>query len=117
MAKSTKKQRTVRAAAKPKKQPHTGTLTKTADQKPSRSDTKQATAIELLRTPAGANIEVLMKATGWQQHSIRGFLSGVVRKRLRLHLESALEEGVRIYRITGGASGKPAKPHAVRTEP
>ena len=116
MAKSTKKQRTVRAAAKPKKQPHTGTLAKTAHQKTSRSNTKQATAIELLRTPAGANIEALMKATGWQQHSVRGFLSGVVRKRLKLHLESALEEGVRIYRITGGAGGKPAKPQADRTE-
>jgi len=117
MAKSTKKQRNGRAAAKPKKQPHTGTLTKTADQKPSRSNTKQATAIEMLRTSAGTNIEALMTATGWQQHSVRGFLSGVVRKRLKLHLESALDEGVRIYRITGGAGGKPAKPHAVRTEP
>ena len=116
MAKSTKKQRTVRAAAKPKKEPHTSTLAKTADQKTSRSNTKQATAIEMLRTPAGANIEALMKATGWQQHSVRGFLSGVVRKRLKLHLESALEEGVRIYRITGGAGGKPAKPQADRAE-
>jgi len=116
MAKSTKKQRTVRAAAKPKKLPHTSTLGKTADQTPSRANTKQATAIEMLRTPAGANIEALMKATGWQQHSVRGFLSGVVRKRLKLRLESALEEGVRIYRITDGASGKPAKPQAVRAE-
>ncbi len=116
MAKSTKKQRTVRAAAKPKEQPHASTLAKTADQKASRSNTKQATAIEMLRRSAGANIEALMKATGWQQHSVRGFLSGVVRKRLKLHLESALEEGVRIYRITGGTGGKPAKPHAVRAE-
>jgi len=116
MAKSTKKRRTVRAAAKPKKQLRTQTLAKTADQKTSRSNTKQATAIEMLRASAGANIGALMKATGWQQHSVRGFLSGVVRKRLMLHLESALEEGVRIYRITGGAGGKPAKPQAVRAE-
>jgi hypothetical protein len=116
MAKSTKKERNVRAATKPKKQPHTRKLAKAADQKPSRPDTKQATAIELLRAPAGANIEALMTATGWQQHSVRGFLSGVVRKRLKLHLKSVLEEGIRIYRITGGANGKPAKPHAVRTE-
>ena len=116
MAKSTKKQRTVRAAAKPKKQPHTGTLTKTADQKPSGSNTKQATAIELLRAPTGANIEALMNATGWQQHSVRGFLSGVIRKRLKLNLRSTLEEGVRIYRVTGGAGGKSSKPQTVRTE-
>ena len=116
MAKSTKKRRTVRATAKPKKQLRTQTLAKTADQKTSRSNTKQAITIEMLRTSAGANIEALMKATGWQQHSVRGFLSGVVRKRLKLHLESALEEGVRIYRITGGTGGKPAKPQAVRAE-
>ena len=116
MAKSTKKQRTVRAAAKPKKLPHTSTLATTADQKPSRANTKQATAIEMLRASAGANIEALMKATGWQQHSVRGFLSGVVRKRLKLDLESTLEEGVRVYRITGGAGGKPAKLQAVRAE-
>ena len=116
MAKSTKKQRTVRAAAKPKNQPQTSAPAKAANQKPSRSNTKQATAIELLRASAGANIEALMKATGWQQHSVRGFLSGVVRKRLKLRLESALEEGVRIYRITGGTGGKPAKPQVLRAE-
>ena len=56
----------------------------------------------MLRTSGGATIDGLMKATGWQQHSVRGFLAGVVRKRLRLDLNSSLVNGRRIYRVAGG---------------
>jgi len=54
----------------------------------------------------------LTKATGWQPHSVRGFLAGVVRKRLKLDLVSAVVEGIRIYRITGehGATPMDTKP-------
>jgi hypothetical protein len=45
-----------------------------------------------------------MEATGWQQHSVRGFLAGVVRKRLGLKLESRMADGTRIYRIVGLSS-------------
>ena len=48
----------------------------------------------------------MMKATAWQQHSVRGFLAGVIRKRLKLKLESQAVDGKRIYRIVG-ASAKP----------
>jgi hypothetical protein len=41
----------------------------------------------------------MMKATDWQQHSVRGFLAGVVRKRLKLKLDSKLVNGERIYRV------------------
>ena len=41
----------------------------------------------------------MMKATGWQQHSVRGFLAGVVRKRLKLKLDSKRVDGDRVYRI------------------
>ena len=77
-----------------------------------RSGTKQSAAIEMLRSPGGASIATLTKATGWQPHSVRGFLAGVVRKRLKLDLVSAVVAGVRIYRITGehGATPMDTKP-------
>lgn len=55
----------------------------------------------MLRSSGGATITTLTKATGWQPHSVRGFLAGVVRKRLKLDLQSAVVNGIRIYRIAG----------------
>jgi hypothetical protein len=60
----------------------------------------------MLKSPAGATIGAMMKATGWQQHSVRGFLAGVVRKRLKLKLGSKKVDGERVYQITGGAKAK-----------
>jgi hypothetical protein len=54
----------------------------------------------MLQSPAGATIAAMMQATDWQQHSVRGFLAGVVRKRLKLRLGSKKVEGVRVYQIT-----------------
>ena len=48
----------------------------------------------------------MTKATSWQQHSVRGFLAGVVRKRLKLKLGSTKVDGVRAYRITSSEAGK-----------
>ena len=50
--------------------------------------TKHARIIAMLRTPSGATIVSLVAATEWQQHSVRGFLAGVVRKKLGLNLVS-----------------------------
>jgi hypothetical protein len=61
---------------------------------------KQARVIGMLRSLKGTTIDAMMKATGWQQHSVRGFLAGVVRKRLKLKLGSELVDGNRIYRVT-----------------
>ena len=60
----------------------------------------------MLRSHNGATIGAMMKATDWQQHSVRGFLTGVVRKRLKLKLESHVDDGKRLYRVVD-ASAKP----------
>jgi hypothetical protein len=75
---------------------------------------KQAHVISMLRSPAGTAIAAIMRATGWQQHSVRGFLAGVVRKRLKLKLASKKVDGERIYRIDGVGSPKANRPQAKR---
>ena len=65
-------------------------------------DTKHARIIAMLRTPAGATIAAIMTVTDWQQHSVRGFLAGVVRKKLGLNLISEQTDKGRVYRIRDG---------------
>jgi hypothetical protein len=64
-----------------------------------RGKSKQATLIKLLERPGGATINEMTKAIGWQRHSIRGMMSGVMKKRLGLSIASEKEERGRIYRI------------------
>jgi hypothetical protein len=64
-----------------------------------RPDTKHARIIAMLRTPAGTTIAAIMATTDWQQHSVRGFLAGVVRKKLGLNLVSEQTDKGRLYRI------------------
>jgi hypothetical protein len=66
-----------------------------------RGNTKKAIVLELLRRKEGAMIAEIAKATEWQNHSIRGFLSGTVSKKMGLAVESVKNEaGERTYRIT-----------------
>jgi hypothetical protein len=67
-----------------------------------RADTKHARIIAMLRIPAGTTIAAIMTATDWQQHSVRGFLAGVVRKKLGLNLVSEQTDKGRVYRIKDG---------------
>ena len=62
--------------------------------------TKQERTLTLLSRPEGASIQEMMQATNWQQHSVRGFLAGTVKKKLGFSLTSLKpEDGVRRYRI------------------
>jgi hypothetical protein len=88
-----------------KKHRHGKAKTKTGTRRESQQDSKQARVIDMLRASGGTSIAMIMKATGWQQHSVRGFFAGVVRKKLGLNLNSEKVDGERIYRIVnpGGA--------------
>jgi hypothetical protein len=67
----------------------------------SRTDTKQALVVALLNRPEGISIAELAKATGWQPHTVRGLLSGALKKRLGLKIISEKREQGRVYRIDG----------------
>lgn len=67
-----------------------------------REGSKTEKVLELLRRPNGATLKQIMKATSWQPHSVRGFLSGTVGKKLRLKVASTKsDDGERSYSIKG----------------
>lgn len=62
--------------------------------------TKADAVLKLLKRDQGASLAEIAKATNWQEHSIRGFLSGTVKKKKQLNLVSEPDsQGVRRYRI------------------
>ena len=83
-----------------------------ADKPTPRAGTKQALMIELLKRPEGATVEQIAAATGWQHHTIRGAISGALKKKLGLTVEATRTREVgpnktgakgssTVYRITG----------------
>ena len=79
--------------------------TSAANKKPkaptsARRGTKTSKILQLLRRPNGASLAELMKATEWQAHSVRGFLSGAVKGKMRLKIASLKRDnGERAYRV------------------
>ncbi|NWF83030.1 MAG: DUF3489 domain-containing protein, partial [Bryobacteraceae bacterium] len=68
--------------------------------KPAREGSKKAIVLELLRRPEGATLQEIMSVTGWMAHSVRGFLSGALGKKMGLAIESIkTPDGARSYRL------------------
>ncbi len=66
-----------------------------------RAESKGAKILALIRRPKGATLAELAKLTGWQNHSIRGYLSGTVGKKMGITVESTKrEDGERVYSIS-----------------
>ena len=92
-----KKTKAGKQATPPKKAPKGRTK---AAKPEARGGSKTARILDLLKRPGGVTSKELMKATGWQPHSVRGFLSGTLRKKMRLAVVSTKgEEGERSYSI------------------
>ena len=77
-------------------------------------DSKQDRIVALLQRPEGATLDALVKETEWQKHSVRGFLAGTVRKKLKLPLLSEKIDGVRNYRIGTAKAAKTKKASVAR---
>lgn len=67
-----------------------------------RDGTKAAKIIILLTRPPGATLAEIMAETGWQAHSVRGFISGQLSRRLGFRIKSFKHDGERVYRIEKG---------------
>jgi len=67
----------------------------------SKRSTKTAAVLAMLETRNGATVTEMAASTGWQHHSVRGFLSGTVKKKLGREIASELVDGERRYRIAG----------------
>src|SRR5713101_9924296 len=94
------KAKSARKATPAKKAPKRRTKREVAKPKVPRDGSKTAKILDLLKRPGGVTSKDLMKATGWLPHSVRGFLSGTVRKKLGLTVTSTKgENGERTYSV------------------
>ena len=99
-AKGTKKATPAKKAPKGAKKTSSARPEKAAKEKGVRAGSKTETILDLLKRPGGATAKELLKVTGWQPHSLRGFLSGTVGKKMGLTVVSTKgEDGERSYSV------------------
>ena len=99
-----RKRKTGSAPARGKPQKASSSASK---RRPASAQSKQDLVIQMLRRQSGVTIDDIIAKTGWQPHSVRGFFSGLVRKKLNLPLVSDVgKDGVRRYHIASVASSK-----------
>ena len=96
------KGKAARKATPARKAPRGAKGAKRAKPSSGRQGSKTAAILDLLKRPGGATASELMEATGWQPHSVRGFLSGTLRKKMGLTIASTKgEDGERNYAVKG----------------
>jgi len=71
-----------------------------------RTDTKSSVILQLLNQEGGTTVASLAKAVKWQEHSVRGFMSGTLKKKHRLEVTSQIIDGVRHYSVCTGKAGR-----------
>jgi Protein of unknown function (DUF3489) len=112
MTKSKSKTKVATRSAAPKARKNKSRARSAPPASAGRPDTKHARIVGMLRAPCGTTIAAIMTATEWQQHSVRGFLAGVVRKKLGLNLVSEPTDKGRVYRIKDGTASSAASGRA-----
>ena len=91
----------VASKARSRKPNGTGKGKTAGERKGAGHGTKRERVLQMLRQPGGATLQALVQATGWQAHSIRGFLSGTLSKGMGLKIESLKRDGQRVYAVPG----------------
>ena len=92
----------------PKRKKATARKSPNAKTTSTKTQTKHDQLLALLRRPQGTTIEHAAKTLAWQPHSVRGMISGVLKKRLGLTVTSEKGDGGRIYRVASAGAGNPS---------